>query len=220
MPSRLKAASLVVGALFLLFAPLAAAQQTENDIPPCETSTGVPGRLFTGINGTIKGPPGTRRVRDRDGQLLEGTSTFGGSGTILDIGVWVTGYAPGKAVLVLSSTEEFADAVENVIHTCWVDVVDFDRELHGLDAVRAGNCRLAGDTLTPFKIGETRVLEKETEYGIIWMGAGIFELEHLRDRQIRVRAMEKGVENWVIGAQLPGKPLRYSKSGFCTMVVE
>ena len=210
--------ALACAALFFSALP-ASAQQTE-DIPPCETSTGIPGRLFTGITSAIKGPPETRWIRDRDGLILKGTSAILASSTILEIGINVTGYVQGTAILILSDAEEFAQALDNVVHTCWVDVIDFDRELHGLDAVRAGTCLLAGDTLTPFKIGETRILQKETQLGFIQMGAGIFEIEHLRDRQIRVRALEKGVENWVIGAQLPGKPLRYSKSGFCTLVVE
>ena len=139
-----------------------------------------------------------------------------GTSIPLGIGVAVLPLKPGPVVINVSDASSPPGVDANIIHVCRVDVVDFDMDKHGVDAVRSGRCDLEGDLETPMRVGETRLLVRATPNGGVGLWSSDIADISLNDGNVLVRGLAPGVTNFYSSRRIEGEATQYA---LCTVLV-
>lgn len=200
MPNLIRFAILVFAIMFST-QPVKA----ESTLPLCETSTGFQGQLFQGFIATVIGPVGAKWAIEASSFNIEGgwvplveqTHPLFGSGVVTDFGIMVKPLVEGEVEIEFYDPDRTAS-----MGTCRANVVQFDLETHGIDALRAGICPLSGDFDTPIFLGETRIFGTPTglSTGYQWLDEGVVEFER-QDEAHAITGLEQGVVNFMVNTR-------------------
>ena len=211
-------------------APQAHAQSDTTDamaIPACTTSTGIKGKLFTGLFGTITSPESFDTIETNNEDFTAYTSVKSGLENLVHPGV------EGDIVTRGGVTKDFSSEGtvtilkyirdnNTVAHQCAVEVIDFNPDLHELSATSFGNCdlkqlhgfsQLIPDHIQIYETPEEIVEMAFAPEDII----GIFKLPSSIVEIVDVYGRSPGIGNFM---WMSGRPGNYYLAGICPFEVE
>lgn len=180
------------------------AQSVPPNTPVCLTNTGSEGKLFAGLYGTVVSPVPYANIQTNNESLTIYPSIRSGLGAVAYPGEVRGVYSKGgpieNAAPKGTVTElQFIQDDGAVVHRCWVEVIEFDPDVHDLDTTTVGNCTLQQlDGFADLLNGHAQIFEISGELSeIASVPERIVKVSPLTTRIIKVLGQSKGRGNFV-----------------------
>jgi hypothetical protein len=165
------------------------------DVPPCQTSSGTPGQVFSEMFTIATAPVDFAGVAVDGEQISAIPAAFAGRAAIV-AGVTSGG---GPSPEGADGRLRFMDASGETLHECSLTAKVFDPSRHPLSSLTAGDCALrVSSGLPDLRPGHLAVLDLPGEMqDVAVMPVTVVDISALSDREIRVTGRSAGVATFL-----------------------